>query len=73
MDFFDFLPIAPGPEPARGGSREENLAGGAVVFGLPLIDLILLTVTDLSKHPNLALCLMAGLTMVVIDILIFPF
>ena len=109
MDLFDFIPIVPpGPEPKRSDRREENIAGGVVVFGLPTIDLFLLTLTELSKQPRLALlwlpviftlfgalicvlvrmslgrtivallgcafwCLAAGLTLVVIDILIFPF
>ena len=107
MDLFDLF-VPSGPEPASGGSRRESFLGGVVVFGLPLAYLCLLTVTDLSKDPGLALmwfpaglsllgvlvcvagrvgvgrsivavvgclwwCLVAGLTMVVIDILIFPF
>jgi hypothetical protein len=107
MDAFDLF-VPSGPEPASGGSRRESFLGGVVVFGLPLAYLILLTVTDLTKDPGLALlkfptaltalgalvcalggvsfrrsfvavvgclwwCLVAGLTMVVIDIMIFPF
>ena len=107
MDLFDLVPIS-GPEPARGRTRGESVAGGVVVLGLPLVDLLLLTVTDLSKQPSMALlwlpvmftlaglaicvlarvsigrtivallgcafwCLAAGLTLIVIDILIFPF
>jgi hypothetical protein len=107
MDLFDLFPVA-GPEPAKGGSPREKVAGGVVVFGLPMIHLGLMTVTELSKHPKLAViwlpltytmigalicigarmnlgraivavlgcawwCLFVGLTLVVIDILIFPF
>lgn len=108
MDLFDLFPVAPGPEPAKGGSTREKLVGGAVVFGLPMLHLCLLTLTELSKRPSLAVlwlpatfagigavacvlarvslsraitavlgcafwCLLVGLTMVAIDILIFPF
>jgi hypothetical protein len=109
MNLFDLIPwTIPGPEPAPGGDLRENVAGGVVVFGLPMVDLLLLTVTDLSKRPDMALlwlpvmfalagamvcvlarlslgrsvvavlgciwwCLAAGFTLVVIDILIFPF
>jgi hypothetical protein len=107
MDLFDLLPVA-GPEPAKGGSPREKVAGVVVVFGLPMIHLALLTVTELSKKPSLAVfwlpltyvligalvcmgvrmnlgraivallgcafwCLLVGLTLVAIDILIFPF
>ncbi|HEX2127277.1 MAG TPA: hypothetical protein VHF45_12050 [Thermoleophilaceae bacterium] len=107
MDVFD-LPIAPGPEPPRGRDRRENVASGIVVFGLPAIYLAVLTVTDLTKQPGLAVlwlpaaigalgavvcvlarmgvgrslvaavgclwwCLVAAVTMVAVDILIFPF
>jgi hypothetical protein len=107
MDAFD-LPIAPGPERPRGRDRRENLAAGLVVFGLPSIYLAVLTVTDLTKQPGLAVlwlpaaiaalgavvcvlarmsvgrsiatvvgclwwCLVAAVTMVAVDILIFPF
>ena len=108
MDLFDLIPFVPGPEPARGRNVREDVAGGVVVFGLPALALLLLTVTDLSKDPGVALlrlplafglvgalvcglaplslgrlivavlacvwwCLVVGLTLVVIDILIFPF
>lgn len=108
MNLFDVIPWIPGPEPARGRNRREDVAGGAVVFGLPVVDLFLLTVTDLSKRPDMALlwlpvmfalagamvcvlarvslgrslvavlgciwwCMVAGVTMIAIDILIFPF
>lgn len=107
VDLFDLVP-APGPEPAPGGTRREDLLGGLVVFGLPSIYLCILTFTEPTKDPGRALlwwpvgftllgvvvcvagrvrlgrsivavvgclwwCLAAGLTMVVIDILIFPF
>jgi hypothetical protein len=56
MDLFDLVPIMPpGPGPAKDGDPREKLAGGVVVFGLPLIDLGLVTVTDLSKRPDLAM------------------
>ncbi len=89
-------------------TRVDDLASGVVMFGLPVVDLALLTVTDLSKRPDLALlwlpvtfalggamvcvlarlgvgrslvvvlgciwwCMLAGLALVVIDIMIFPF
>jgi hypothetical protein len=54
MDLFDLFPVATGPEPAKGGSAREKLVGGAVVFGLPMLHLCLLTLTELSKQPSLA-------------------
>jgi hypothetical protein len=63
MDLFDLMP-APGPDPPRGRNRTEDLAGGVVVFGLPLLALCLLTVTDLSKRPEIAMLWMpAGFTL----------
>jgi hypothetical protein len=109
VNLFDLIPwTVPGPEPAPGRNRTEDIAGGVVVFGFPMVQLLLLTVTDLSKRPDMALlwlplmfalagamvcvlarvslsrsivavlgciwwCMLAGLTLVVIDILIFPF
>jgi hypothetical protein len=108
MDVLDVIPFPPGPDPPRGRDRRDDLANGAVVFGLPLVELLILTVTDLSKRPEVAMlwlpvlftlagamicvlarvslgrsvvallgclwwCLVAGTTLVVIDILIFPF
>lgn len=55
MDLFDFVPAAPGPEPPRGRNRRESVAGGVVVLGIPLVHVALLTVTDLSKRPDLAM------------------
>ena len=109
MDLSDlFNPVFPGPEPGKGGTRSESIAGGVVVLGLPLVTLAILTVTELSKRPEIAMlwmpvgftalgaiicaavqmnlwrafvavlgclwwCFVAGTTLVVIDILIFPF
>ncbi|HEX8745201.1 MAG TPA: hypothetical protein VF712_18900 [Thermoleophilaceae bacterium] len=108
MDIFD-LPFLPGPRPPRGGGDpRDELVGGAVAVGLPLIYLCVLIPTDLTKQPDLAvlwlpvglglvgaaICLLtrislgraivavlscmwwslvAALTMVVVDILVFPF
>ena len=56
MNLFDLIPwTIPGPEPAPGRNLTENVAGGVVVFGLPMVDMLLLTVTDFSKRPDLAL------------------
>jgi hypothetical protein len=108
MDLFDPVPFPRGPKRPRYGDRRQEVAGGAVAFGLPIVALAILTVTDLSKQPMVAMvwmpaaftavglcvciltrmrpwrtfttslaclwwCLMAGLALVVIDILIFPF
>jgi hypothetical protein len=107
MDIFDIPVVPPGRERQR-PDRRQDLPAGIVVFAFPAIYLAVLTVTELTKHPGLALlwfpagisalgaavciltrmsvgrsivavigclwwCLVAGLTMVVIDILIFPF
>jgi hypothetical protein len=108
VDIFDAPLPPPGPDPPPGRSLAENVAGGVVVFGLPLVYLCILIATDLTKRPDQALlwgpacfglagavvcvlarlglgrsiyavaaclwwCLLAGLSLVVIDILIFPF
>jgi hypothetical protein len=101
-------PGDPRPEPPRGRTGGHKLAEAVVSFGLPLIYLTLLTVTELTKRPEISVlygplavgalgaliclltrprvgraivaviscawwCLLAGVTMVAIDILIFPF
>jgi hypothetical protein len=108
MDPLDAVPYAPGPTPPEDGNRTQDIVGGAVAFFLPLTAICLLTVTELSKQPSIAMlwmpiaftalglvvcvvvrmgpwrtfitslaclwwCLVAGTTLVVIDILIFPF
>lgn len=50
-----FTPIAPGPEPAAGGNRTQNIVAGVVAFGLPVVTMAILTVTDLSKQPIVAM------------------
>lgn len=108
MDPLDFAPLAPPQGRRRGGDRTENVVAGLVTFGLPLVYLAVLTVTDLTKRPGLAVlylpafiaaagalvciggrvglrrsvvtvagclwwCVVAAVTMVAVDILIFPF
>ena len=63
MDPFDAVPIVPPAQEPRGRDRGENLAAGIVVFGLPLVYLLVLTFTDLTKQPGLAvLWLPAGIS-----------
>jgi hypothetical protein len=45
MDPLDAVPYAPGPEPPRTGDRTQDIAGGVVAFGPPLLVVCLLTVT----------------------------
>ena len=108
MDPLDAITHVPGPTPPQDGDRTKDIAGGMVAFFLPLIAVFLLTFTELSKQPDIAMlwmpvvfttvglfvcvlsrmgpwrtfitslaclwwCLVAGTTLVVIDILIFPF
>ena len=108
MDPLDPIPHVPGPRPPEDGNRTQDIAGGMVAFFLPLVAVCLLTVTELSKRPEIAMlwmpvfftalglvvcvvarmgpwrtfitslaclwwCLVAGTTLVVIDILVFPF
>ncbi len=108
MDLFDVPFLPPGPDPPPGRNRAESVVAGVVVFVLPTLYLCLLTFTELTKRPDLAVlwgpaivsllgalvcvvarmslgraivtvvgclwwCLLAGLALVAIDILIFPF
>lgn len=108
MDPLDAIPYVPGPSPPQDGNRAQNFVAGVVAFGLPMVALVLLTVTELSKRPDVAMlwmpvyftgfglvvcvlarlgplrtlvtclaclwwCVLAGFTLVLADILIFPF
>jgi hypothetical protein len=56
MDLSDlFQPVASGPRLPKARDRREEIAGAVVAFGFPLIALVLLTVTELSKQPNIAM------------------
>jgi hypothetical protein len=56
MDLSDlFQPVASGPALPKARNRREEIASAVVVFGFPLIALVLLTVTDLSKRPDIAM------------------
>lgn len=55
MDFFDLLPIVPGPGPGRDLSPRETLAAAISFALLPVLDLGLVMLADLAKHPKLVL------------------
>jgi hypothetical protein len=53
MDAFDFF-VPSGPEPPRGRSLSHNIAAGVVVLGLPLVDMFIVLIANLSKRPETA-------------------
>ena len=59
MDWFD-IPIVPGPGPGRDLSPSETAAALVCLVLLPLVDLGLVTVTDLSKRPDVAMLWLPG-------------
>jgi hypothetical protein len=63
VDPLDLVPIVPPGREPRERDRGEDLAAAIVVFGLPLVYLLVLTFTDLTKQPSPAvLWLPAGIS-----------